>query len=119
MRRNLNLLIVIVILGLCLGSLSVASSASFNNVEINIQTSGIQADYFVVNAFNMSGYLESSTQTHYPAASFELPDGQYIFTASANNESSDYPVPLLTASTCLLYTSPSPRDRQKSRMPSS
>jgi hypothetical protein len=99
MRRNLNLLIVIVILGLCLGSLSVASSASFNNVEINIQTSGIQADYFVVNAFNMSGYLESSTQTHYPAASFELPDGQYIFTASANNESSDYPVPLLTAST--------------------
>ena len=25
----------------------------------------------------------------------------------------------VTASTCLLYTSPSPRDRQKSRMPSS
>ena len=98
MRGNLNFLVVIVILGLCFGSLSFASSATFNNVAINIQTSGIQADYFVVNAFNMSGYLESSTQTHYSAASFELPDGQYIFTATANNESSVYPMPLLTAS---------------------
>ena len=26
---------------------------------------------------------------------------------------------LITTNTCLLYTSPSPRDRQKSRMPSS
>ena len=28
-------------------------------------------------------------------------------------------IPYLTLYTCLLYTSPSPRDRQKSRMPSS
>ena len=28
-------------------------------------------------------------------------------------------VPIATHNTCLLYTSPSPRDRQKSRMPSS
>ena len=27
--------------------------------------------------------------------------------------------PVVTTNTCLLYTSPSPRDRQKSRMPSS
>jgi hypothetical protein len=99
MRRNLNFVVPIIILGLFLGSLSFVSSATFNNIEINIQTSGIQADYFVVNAYNMNGDLESSTQTHYSAASFELPDGQYIFTATANNESSDYPVPLLTAST--------------------
>jgi hypothetical protein len=35
------------------------------------------------------------------------PIGQYIKLAKARGE------------TCLLYTSPSPRDRQKSRMPSS
>ena len=29
------------------------------------------------------------------------------------------PIIMLTAKACLLYTSPSPRDRQKSRMPSS
>ena len=30
-----------------------------------------------------------------------------------------YPVQARELTTCLLYTSPSPRDRQKSRMPSS
>ena len=39
---------------------------------------------------------------------FLLPDGEVPFTPN------DAP-----AGTCLLYTSPSPRDRQKSRMPSS
>ena len=37
-------------------------------------------------------------------------DAQETFTARYTNE---------TPQTCLLYTSPSPRDRQKSRMPSS
>lgn len=103
MQRNFLLLIAIVsILGLgifSLGSVSLASAATLNNVEVSIQTSSIQADYFVVNAFNMSGYLESSVQTHYSAASFELPNGQYIFTVTANNESNSvYPVPLLSPS---------------------
>ena len=31
----------------------------------------------------------------------------------------DHPVPIALINGCLLYTSPSPRDRQKSRMPSS
>ena len=31
----------------------------------------------------------------------------------------DYSCEILLEKTCLLYTSPSPRDRQKSRMPSS
>ena len=42
----------------------------------------------------MTGYQESSVQTYYPAASFELPNGQYIFTVTANNQTSNYPVPL-------------------------
>ena len=40
--------------------------------------------------------------------------------ANANAKDEDGATPLhLAADTCLLYTSPSPRDRQKSRMPSS
>jgi hypothetical protein len=88
----------IIILGLSLlsiTSLSSASLTSYNNVQINIQTSNIQSGYFTVSAFNMTGYQESSVQTYYPAASFELPNGQYIFTVTANNQTnSNYPVPL-------------------------
>ena len=41
--------------------------------------------------------------------------------AKAKNEGVDLPMPLNTPyiNTCLLYTSPSPRDRTRSRMPSS
>ena len=36
-----------------------------------------------------------------------------------NSDNSDRRLDNYLISTCLLYTSPSPRDRQKSRMPSS
>ena len=48
---------------------------------------------------------------------FELALAQGIQTTSFNNN--DTPVSTEFADSCLLYTSPSPRDRQKSRMPSS
>eukprot|EP00828_Plagiopyla_frontata_P013652 TRINITY_DN18146_c0_g2_i1.p2 TRINITY_DN18146_c0_g2~~TRINITY_DN18146_c0_g2_i1.p2 ORF type:complete len:435 (-),score=145.52 TRINITY_DN18146_c0_g2_i1:53-1357(-) len=41
----------------------------------------------------------------------ELSDGEYIFRLSSTDDAGNQ--------ACLLYTSPSPRDRQKSRMPSS
>ena len=48
----------------------------------------------------MTGYQESSVQTYYPAASFELPNGQYIFTVTANNQTnSNYPVPWAAGAT--------------------
>jgi hypothetical protein len=78
------------ILGLtliALGSLSFANTASYNNVQLFIQTASNLPDYFTVSAFNMSGYMVASSQTHYPAASFELPNGQYIFTVTADMSS--------------------------------
>ena len=48
----------------------------------------------------------------------ELLDSLYTLTANDANEVSDLGATVL-ADSCLLYTSPSPRDRQKSRMPSS
>jgi hypothetical protein len=64
-------------------SSSFANAASYNNVQVFIQSASSLPDYFTVSAFNMTGYMEASCQTQYPAASFELPTGQYIFTATA------------------------------------
>jgi len=77
-------------------SLSFASAASYNNVQVFVQTASSLPDYFTVSAFNMSGYMVASSQTQYPAASFELPNGQYIFTVTADQSSNQ------------IYYSPSP-----------
>lgn len=68
-------------------SSSFANAASYNNVQVFIQPASSLPDYFMVSAFNMSGYMEASCQTQYPAASFELPNGEYIFTATADQSS--------------------------------
>ena len=54
------------------------------------------------------------------------PDGKFLYAAERTSSSlGAFSVDVATgkltylSSTCLLYTSPSPRDRQKSRMPSS
>lgn len=87
---------------IALGSLSYANTGSYNNVQIFIQTSSSLPDYFTVSAFNMSGYMVASYQTHYPAASFEVPDGQYIFTVTADsstNQIYNSPLPIVTSYT--------------------
>jgi hypothetical protein len=78
-------------------SLSFANTVSYNNVQVFVQTASSIPDYFTVSAFNMSGYMVASSQTQYPAASFELPNGQYIFTATADQSSNQ------------IYYSPSPK----------
>jgi len=101
-KKNFGLAFLIV-LGLSLltiTSLASASTTSYNNVQINIQTtSNMPSGYYTVTAFNMTGYQESLVQTYYPAASFELPNGQYIFTVTANNQTSNYPVPVALGTT--------------------
>ena len=71
-------------------SLSSADVSLFKNVEISIQTSSNLPDYFTVSAFNMSGYMIASYQSQYPAASFELPNGKYIFTVLASQYYQNY-----------------------------
>jgi len=70
-----------------LSAMSLTNAASYSNVQVFIQTTSSLPDYFTVSAFNMSGSMVASCQTQYPAASFELPDGQYIFTATADQSS--------------------------------
>ncbi len=81
--------VITVILGLTifgLSSLSYANAASYNNVQVFVQTKSNLPDYFIVSAFNMSGYMVASSQSYYSAASFELPNGQYIFAATAEQQ---------------------------------
>ena len=53
------------------------------------------------------------------AASMQRQDGTPVFSQSQVNATLRQATADTTHATCLLYTSPSPRDRQKSRMPSS
>ena len=84
---------------ICLSSLSFVSADSYNNVQIFIQTNSGIPDYFTVSAFNMSGFMAASSQTFYPAASFELPNGQYMFMVTAEQRyySTDYKSTPVTA----------------------
>ena len=69
---------------ICFSSSSLAQTGSYNSVQVYVQTASSLPDYFTVSAFNTTGYMVSSCQTQYPAASFELPNGQYIFTVTAD-----------------------------------
>ena len=84
----------------------------------------IVCGFFFITAFSAWGKPASAEK---PNIIFILADDMGIDSVSANNEAMG---PLKTPHidrlisqgmnfTCLLYTSPSPRDRQKSRMPSS
>ena len=58
----------------------------------------------------------TGTETGFETFVTGIGDGNSCFYAIANDGTSEFEVGI---GTCLLYTSPSPRDRQKSRMPSS
>ena len=88
-KTRSQVFVITVILGLTilgLSSMSYASAASLNNVQIFVQTKSSLPDYFMVSAYNMSGFMVASSQSYYPAASFELPNGQYIFTVTAQQQ---------------------------------
>ena len=55
--------------------------------------------------------LRIGIEAAYPPFAYKTPDG--------NITGFDYDIGVALCEDCLLYTSPSPRDRQKSRMPSS
>ena len=80
-----------------IGSMVVFSTAattqSFNNVQVFVTTKNSTDDSFQVSAYNTTGGLIASTNTEYPAASFELPSGTYLLTVIASQRNS-YPVPM-------------------------
>ena len=84
--------------------------------------------YFLVMSIFCAAFLNGQTINRYgtTTANFlEIGVGSRAtsmgdaYVAVANDVSSIYWNPAGLSNVCLLYTSPSPRDRQKSRMPSS
>jgi hypothetical protein len=66
------------------------SSTSFNNVQIFATTSAQLHYSYTFSAYNLTGNLVAYYQGSYPAAAFEVPTGDYLFTVSAVNQSYCY-----------------------------
>jgi hypothetical protein len=60
-----------------------AAAGEYNNVQLFVTTSSSLPYYYTFTAYNTSGSLIGSYQGPYPAAAFELPTGDYLFTVSA------------------------------------
>ena len=71
-----------------------ASGPALNNVQLFINPQNSSIDSYLVSVYNSTGGFVASTQTQYPGASFELPSGEYIFTANANSPYSYLPGPI-------------------------
>src|SRR5579864_7174186 len=96
--RALTLTILVLFAGLgILGGSRITSAASdqtYNNVQIFVSPQNSTLDTFSVSAYNSTGGLVASSQSSYPAFSFELPSGEFLFA--------------VTASSSLSYGSPGP-----------
>ena len=79
-------------------------------------------DVYVINGSDEGRFLDTvrNTAKNFASTVSLQATGKHkvIIIDEADNTTNDVQL-LLRAFTCLLYTSPSPRDRQKSRMPSS
>jgi hypothetical protein len=76
-------LMAILLIGVAPGR-AATTGTSYDNVQVLIQTSNSTfTGSYSVTAYNSTGYPLVTYQTPYPAASFELPSGSYIFTATA------------------------------------
>jgi len=64
-----------------------SSAASYNDVQVFVTTTSPNSYSFQFAAYNLTGSLVTSYQTSYPAAAFELPSGEYMFTVSATEYS--------------------------------
>jgi hypothetical protein len=66
--------------------LALAAGTSFNNVQVFVTTSSDLKYSYSYAVYNSSGSLVASYNGPYPAAAFELPSGDYLFTVSANHD---------------------------------
>jgi hypothetical protein len=66
------------------GALAGASAVSgYNDVQVSVTTSAQLRYSYTYNAYNLTGSLVATYQSSLPAAAFELPSGEYLFTVSA------------------------------------
>jgi len=69
---------------------SAGASPTLDNLQVTIQTSESLPFQYSLTAYNTSGYSVANFGGSYPEASFGLPDGVYLITASAYYQSNYY-----------------------------
>jgi hypothetical protein len=96
-------LIVAVLVGFLVSGVGIAlanpTPSSYSDIKVQVTTSTSLGATYQIGAYNMSGFLIASTQTRYQAGAFELPDGDYIVTVTALQE---------TSQNCPIYAGASP-----------
>ena len=94
-----------------------STTASFS-FGIKFTLEGVSSDVFNAN-YDLNADVVKSALSVVVGNEFISEDDFYDFKAEEPPSDSPPPASDDKGSSCLLYTSPSPRDRQKSRMPSS
>ena len=91
--------VVLLLIGIMLGIgllgprvSSAATSQTYDNVQIFITPQNSSLNVFSMSVYNSTGGLIVSSDSPYPAFSFELPSGSYLFTATAGS-SYNYAIP--------------------------
>jgi hypothetical protein len=93
--KALSISVIVLFAGLgILGGRATSASAgqTYNNVQVFVTPQNSTLDTFSISAYNSTGGLVASSQSAYPAFSFELPSGTYLFAVTASS-SNGYPTP--------------------------
>lgn len=84
MRFAVASLVTLALVFLAAGSLQLpAAASSLNNVQVFVTTAASLPYSYTVAVYNGTGNVVATYQASMPAAAFELPSGQYLFTVSA------------------------------------
>ena len=62
-----------------------SSDPAFHNVQISVTPQNSSLNIFSLTVYNSTGGVVASSESMYPQFSFELPDGTYLFTATASS----------------------------------
>ncbi len=64
-----------------------AAAASYNQVQLTVQTTNSLNATYIGTVYNSSGYIVATSQSRYQVLSFDLPSSKYLFAVTALQES--------------------------------
>jgi hypothetical protein len=92
---------ILTLLGLMVGvtlggskAFAATSATSYDNLQVFVTPQNSSLTVFSMTVYNSTGGQVASSQSSYPAFSFELPSGNYLVTATAQSNNEYHPIPL-------------------------
>jgi hypothetical protein len=90
-QRTGTFLAISLLLLLTIGGATLAqplvTAATYNQVQIKVQTANALNATYIGTVYNSSGYMEATFQSRYPVFSFDLPSSTYLFAVTALQQS--------------------------------